>query len=146
MWISQTLNKACLKDYYPLSQTDKLVNNTCRHEFLSFMDAYSSYNQIKMRKTSKEKISCIMATGTYCYTVITYDLKNARATYQRLINHIFCDQIGRNMRVYIDNMLVKSKQTISHIENLAKIFKTSRKARKSQNYDINSKLYEIMKY
>ena len=74
----------------------------------SFMDAFSEYNQIRMDEADQEKTPFITSQDLFCYKVIPFDLKNARATYQRLVNHMFRPQIGRNVEVYVDNMLVKS--------------------------------------
>ena len=63
----------------------------------------------------------------YCYKAMPFSLKNARATYQRLVNHIFSKQVRRNMKVYVDNMLVKSKKAESHLDVLREIFDTLRK-------------------
>ena len=63
----------------------------------------------------------------YCYKAMPFSLKNARATYQRLVNHIFSKQVRRNMKVYVDNMLVKIKKAESHLDVLREIFDTLRK-------------------
>ena len=83
------LNKACPKDSYPLPRIDTLVNSTARHELLSFMDAFSSYNQIKMNEEDQEKTSFVTSQGLFCYMVMPFELKNAGATYQRLMNKMF---------------------------------------------------------
>ena len=72
------------------------------------MDAFSGYNQIKIDEADQEKTSFITSQGFLCYKVMPFGLKNARATYQRLVNHMFRPQIGRNVEVYLDDMLVKS--------------------------------------
>ena len=71
-----------------------------------------------MDEVDKEKISFITSQGLFCYKVMPFDLKNARATYQRLVNHMFRPQIGQNVEVYIDDMLVKSLDEGSHLDNL----------------------------
>ncbi|KAK0587394.1 hypothetical protein LWI29_022112 [Acer saccharum] len=76
------------------------------------MDAYSGYNQIKMHKPNEEKTAFTTDQGLYCYTVMPFSLKNAGATYQRLVNKMFARQIGRNMEVYVDDMLTKASQQI----------------------------------
>ena len=75
------LNKACPKDSYPLSRINVLVDSTARHQLLSFMDAFSSYNQIKLDKVNQEKTSFITSQGLFCYKVMSFSLKNAGATY-----------------------------------------------------------------
>ena len=111
------LNKAYPKDSFPLPRIDQLVDMTSRHELLSFMDAYSGYNQIPMHIPDQEHTSFITDRKLYCYKVMSFGLKNAGATYQRLINMMFKEQIGRTIEVYVDDMLVKSKivLTTSHI-------------------------------
>ncbi|KAL0355517.1 UNVERIFIED_CONTAM: Transposon Ty3-G Gag-Pol polyprotein [Sesamum radiatum] len=77
------LNKACPKDPYPLPRIDQLVDSTTGCERLSMLDAYQGYNQIKLAKEDQEKTSFITKRGLYCYNVMPFGLKNARATYQR---------------------------------------------------------------
>ena len=75
------LNKACPKDSYPLPQVDVLVNSTTQHQLLSFMDAFSGYNQIKMDEVDQEKTSFVTSQGLFCYKVMPFGLKNAGVTY-----------------------------------------------------------------
>lgn len=82
------LNKACSKDSFPLLRIDQLVNRTAS-ELLSFMDAYSGYNQILMYMPDQDNTSFIMYLGLYCYQVMPFSLKNVGATYQRLVNSMF---------------------------------------------------------
>ena len=91
------------------------------------MDAFSGYNQIMMDENDQEKTSFITSRELFCYKVMLFGLKNAGATYQRLMNRMFHDQIGRNVEVYVDNMLVKSKEEDNHLDDLGETFKTLRK-------------------
>ena len=91
------LNKAYPKDSYLLSHIDQLVDSTIGHKLLSFMDAFPVYNQIRMDEIYQDKTSFITSQGLFCYKVIPFGLKNARATYQRLVNHIFHPQIEWNV-------------------------------------------------
>ena len=75
------LNRACPKDSYPLPQIDTLVDLTARHELLSFMDAFSSYNHIKMNKEDQERTSFVTSQGLFCYKMMPFRLKNAGVTY-----------------------------------------------------------------
>ena len=84
------LNKACPKDSYPLPRIDQLVDSTVRHNLLSFMDAFSGYNQIRIDETDQEKTSFVTSQGLFYYKVMPFGLKNVGATYQRLVNHMFC--------------------------------------------------------
>ena len=75
------LNKACPKDNYPLPRIDTLVDSTARHQLLSFMDAFSGYNQIMMDESDQEKTSFVTSQGLFSYKVMPFGLKNAGATY-----------------------------------------------------------------
>ena len=77
------LNKACPKDSFPLPRIDQLVDSTTGHKLLSFMDTFSSYNQIMMDEEDQEKTAFITSPGLYYYKVMPFGLKNAGATYQR---------------------------------------------------------------
>ena len=88
-----------------------LVDIIAGHELLSFMDAFSGYNQILMHPDDQEKTAFITERGIFCYKVTPFGLKNAGATYQRLVNKMFADYLGDTMEVYIDDMLVKSLHT-----------------------------------
>ena len=120
------VNKACPKDSFPLPRIDLIVDATAGHELLSFMDAFSDYNQISMDPNDQEKTSFVTAQGTYCYRVMPFGLKNAGATYQRLVNRMFQKQIGATMEVYIDDMLVKSTTADLHIAHLSEAFQILR--------------------
>ena len=110
------INRACLKDSFPLPRIDLIVDATTGHELLSFMDAFSSYNHIIMDPNDQENTSFVTGQGTYYHRVMPFGLKNARATYQRLVNKMFQKQIGASMEVYIDDMLVKSVKAELHEE------------------------------
>ena len=83
------LNKACPKDSYPFPQINLLVESIATHQLLSFMDAFYGYNQIKLEESDQEKTSFVTSQGLFCYKVIPFGLKNAGATYQRLVNKMF---------------------------------------------------------
>ena len=83
------LNQAYPKDSFPLPRIDQLVDSTAGHELLTFMDAFSGYNQILMAEEDQEKTAFVTNQGLYCYRVMPFGLKNAGATYQRLVNQMF---------------------------------------------------------
>ena len=116
------LNKACPKESYPLPQIDRLVESTTGNELMCFIDAFSGYNQILMHRDDQEKTSFITDRGTYCYKVMPFGLKNAGASYQRLVNKMFAEQQGKTIEVYIDDMLVKSLKATDHIQHLRQCF------------------------
>ena len=103
------LNKACPKDSYPLPNIDHLVDNTFGFRMLSFEDAFTGYNQLKMHLDNENKIAFFTNERLYCYSVMPFGLKNVGTTSQRMMNKVFIKQIRRNMEVYVDDILVKSK-------------------------------------
>ncbi|GAU18440.1 hypothetical protein TSUD_231770 [Trifolium subterraneum] len=121
------LNRACPKDAYPLPNIDKLVDNSSGFKLLSFMDAYSGYNQIKMAEIDKKKTAFMTETGNYYYNVMSFGLKNAGATYQRMMNKVFHNEIGDMLEVYMDDMIVKSEEEIDHTVHLKRVFDQARK-------------------
>ncbi|KAJ4804794.1 Pol-polyprotein [Rhynchospora pubera] len=100
------LNKACPKDPFPLPNIDALVDSTVGFSHLSIVDANAGYHQIKMCTEDEEKTSFLTEKGIYCYKVMPFGLKNAGAEYQRMLNKLFQDEIGKIMEAYVDDMLV----------------------------------------
>ena len=90
------------------------------------MDAFSGYNQIKMNEDDQERIFFVTSQGLFCYKVMSFGLKNIGAMYQRLMNKMFTHQIGRNIQVYVDDMLVKSLHKNDHLDDLQETFNTLR--------------------
>ena len=128
------LNQACQKDSLLLPKIDQLVDSTTGHKLLSLMDAFSGYNQILMDEEDQEKTSFVTSQELYCYKVMPFGLKNIGATYQRLVNCMFSHQIGRNVEVYVDDMLVKSKDKANHLDDLKETFNTLRKYNMKLNH------------
>ncbi|XP_073031146.1 uncharacterized protein [Primulina eburnea] len=118
------LNKACPKDHYPLPRIDQLVDSTSGYELLSFMDAYQGYHQIPLAKKDQDKASFVTSGGTFCYVVMPFGLKNAGATYQRLMDKVFEKQLGRNVEVYVDDILSKTREVTTFIDDLEETFAT----------------------
>ncbi|XP_014493154.1 uncharacterized protein LOC106755497 [Vigna radiata var. radiata] len=121
------LNKACPKDTYPLPSIDGLVDGVSGYEILSFLDAYSGYNQIPMYQPDREKTAFITERSNYCYEVMPFGLKNAGATYQRLMDKVFQNQIGKCMEVYVDDMVVRSRSVEEHLRDLEEVLNQVRK-------------------
>ena len=121
------LNKACPKDSFPLPRIDQMVDSTSGHDLLSFMDAFSGYNQIMMDEDDQEKTSFITDKGIYYYRAMPFGLKNAGATYQRLVNRMFKKQLGHIMEAYVGDMVVKSVRATDHVRDLEEVFSVLRK-------------------
>ena len=92
-----SLNKCCPKDHFPLPRIDQIIDSTAGCARLSFLDAYSGYHQIRMKKEDEEKTAFITPLGVYCYTTMPFGLKNAGATYQRMMQNCLAEQIGKNI-------------------------------------------------
>uniref|UniRef100_A0A2N9I869 Integrase catalytic domain-containing protein n=1 Tax=Fagus sylvatica TaxID=28930 RepID=A0A2N9I869_FAGSY len=109
------LNKACPKDPFPLPKIDQLVDATSNHQRMSFLDAFQGYHQIAMNPADQEKTAFITPRGIFCYKVMPFGLKNAGATYQRMITRMFVGQMEKTVEVYIDDMVVKSVLARDHL-------------------------------
>ncbi|CAL9029903.1 unnamed protein product, partial [Prunus brigantina] len=120
----RNLNLATPKDEYPMPMSDLLVDGAAKHELLSFMDGHAGYNQIFIAEEDIHKTAfrCPGAIGTYEWVVMPFGLKNAGATYQRAMNLIFHDLIGRTVEVYIDDVVVKSPSKADHPGHLRQAF------------------------
>ena len=121
------LNRACPKDPFPMPRIDQLVDATVGHPRMSFLDAFQGYHQIPLATDDQEKRAFVIPVGNYHYIVMPFGLKNARSTYQRMMTKMFEPQLGKNVEVYIDDMVVKSKLVSEHLVDLANIFKILRR-------------------
>jgi hypothetical protein len=117
-----SFNKACPKNEYLLPRIYQIVDSTSSYELLSFLDAYSGYHQISLAVDDEEKTSFITPFGIFCYTKMSFELKNGRATYQMCIHIILEPQIGRNIEAYIDDVVVKSKRRGDQFDDLKETF------------------------
>jgi hypothetical protein len=120
------LNKACPKVPYPLPRINQIVDSTAGCETLSFLDAYSGYHQIKMKESDQLATSFITPFGMYCYTTMPFGLRNAGATYQRCMNHMFGEHIGRTVEAYVDDIIVKTRKASDILSDLETTFKCLR--------------------
>ena len=120
------LNNACSKDDFPLLLTEIMVDATIGHEVLSFMDGSSGYNQICMAPRDEEFTAFRTPKRIYCYKVMPFGLKNAGATYQRVMQKIFDNMLHKNVECYIDDLVVKLKKRDGHIADLRQVFERLR--------------------
>nr|GFA78027.1 reverse transcriptase domain-containing protein [Tanacetum cinerariifolium] len=121
------LNKACPQDCYPLPEIDWKVESLCGYPFKCFLDAYKGYHQIQLAAADEEKTAFHTGQGVYCYTKMPFGLKNAGATYQRLMDKAFKSQMGRNIEVYVDDLVVKSHTEAEIVRDIEETFQTLRK-------------------
>jgi hypothetical protein len=102
------LNKHCPKDLFGLPQIDQVINSMAGCDLLCFLDCYFGYHQIAIKEEDQEKTAFITLFGAYCYTTMSFRLKNASATYQRAIQKCFKKQLNKNVEGYVDDMVVKT--------------------------------------
>nr|CAE02216.2 OSJNBb0002N06.6 [Oryza sativa Japonica Group]CAH66592.1 OSIGBa0092G14.3 [Oryza sativa] len=122
------LNKACPKDDFPLPQIDQLVDSTAGCELMSFLDAYSSYHQIHMNLLDIPKTFFITPFGTFCHLRMPFGLRNAGATFARLVYKVLGKQLGRNVEAYVDDIVVKSRKAFNQAIDLQETFDSLRTA------------------
>ena len=123
------LNRATPKDEYPMPVAETLINAAAGHKMMSFMDGNAGYNQIFMVPEDVHKTAFRVpgAVGLFEYLVMTFGLKNAGATYQRTMNYIFHDLIGKLVEIYIDDVVVKSTSAGGHLEDLRQVLERTRR-------------------
>ena len=115
------------KTLFPMPWIDQLVDATVGHPRMSFLDAFQGYHQIPLAMGDQKKMAFVTPTGNYHYKVIPFRLKNVGSTYQRMMTKMFKLQLDKNIEVYIDDMMVKSKVVSEHVGNLGNIFEIVRR-------------------
>ncbi|GKB27895.1 reverse transcriptase domain-containing protein [Tanacetum coccineum] len=129
------LNKSCPKDCYPLPEIDWKVESLCGCPFKCFLDAYKGYHQIRVAEEDEEKMAFHTNQGVFYYTKMSFGLKNAGATYQRLVDKAFEKQIGRNLEVYVDDLVIKIRTECEILRDIKETFHNLRNI----NMKLNSK-------
>jgi hypothetical protein len=112
------LNKHCPKDPFGLPRIDQVIDSMAGCDLLCFLDCYSGYHQIAIKEEDQEKTAFITPFGAYCYMTMSFGLKNAVATYQRAIQAYFKRQLNKNIKAYMDDMVVKTRNSDTRIANL----------------------------
>jgi hypothetical protein len=116
------LNNACPKDCYPLPNIDDKVDSLAAFPLKCFLDAYKGYHQIQMTDEDEDKTAFYTDVGIFCFRKMPFGLKNTGATYQRLMDNAFKKQIGRNLEVYVDDIVIKSKDEENLVEDITETF------------------------
>jgi len=125
----RNLNKATPMDDYQMPVTDLLVDAAAGHRIISFMDGNAGYNQIFMAEEDipKTAFRCPGHVGLFEWIVMTFGLKIVGATYQRAMNFIFHEFIGKLVEIYIDDVVVKSGDFTKYLVDLRKVLECTRK-------------------
>nr|GEY88364.1 reverse transcriptase domain-containing protein [Tanacetum cinerariifolium] len=129
------INKACLKDYYPLPEINRTMESLSGFQLKYVLDAYKGYHQLQMAEGDKGKTTFFTKKGVFCYQNMPFGLKNAGETYQRLVDKVFNDQIGRNLKGYNDDMVIKSASEEDMLMDIQETFDRIR----SINMKLNQK-------
>jgi hypothetical protein len=114
------LNKATLKDYFPLPFIDQVLDTLSGKKYFSFLDGYSGYNQILIEPEDQDKTTFTRPWGTYAYRVLPFGLCNAPATFQRAVLWIFVDLIHDCVEVHMDDFTVYENTYQESLDNLEK--------------------------
>jgi hypothetical protein len=123
------LNKHCPKDPFGLPRIDQVIDSTAGCDLLCFLDCYSGYHQIAIKEEDQEKTTFITPFGAYFYTTMSFGLKNAGATYQGAIQACFKRQLNKNVEAYVDDVVVKTRNSDTLIANLEETFASLREYR-----------------
>jgi hypothetical protein len=123
------LNKYCPKDPFGLPRIDQVVDSVAGCSMLSFLDCYSGYHQISLAKEDEEKTASITPFGAFCYTSMSFGLKNVGATYQRAIQTCLADHWGKRVEAYVDDVVIKTENSENFIEDLRLVFNSLRRYR-----------------
>jgi len=121
------LNKACPKDLFPMPWINQLVDATVGNPRMSVFDAFQGYHQIPLALDDQERTTFVTPIGNYHYKVMPFDLKNAGTTCQRMMTRMFESQLRKNIEIYIDDMVVKTRAESEYVNDLGNIFDILRK-------------------
>jgi hypothetical protein len=123
------LNKHCPKDHFRLPQIDQVIDSTAGCDLLCFLDCYSGFHWIATKEEDQEKTVFITPFDAYCYTTMSFGMKNAGATYQRAIQACFKSQLNKNVETYVDDVVVKTRNSDTLIADLEETFASLREYR-----------------
>ena len=118
-----------------MPKINQWLDSAYGHPRMIFLDAFQGYHQITLAPEDREKTAFISSDANYHYTVMPFGLNNVGATYQRMMTRMFRDKIGRMVKVYIDDMVVKSKQDAKHTEDLQEVFEVLRQCKLRLNVE-----------
>jgi hypothetical protein len=117
-----SLNKHCPNDHFLLPRIDQIIDSTTGCERLSFLDAYSGYNQIRLKVEDQEKTGFITPYDVFCYQTMPFGLNNVGVTYQRMMQKCLGEQIGKSIQVYIDDVVITTKSEATLNDDLRETF------------------------
>jgi hypothetical protein len=113
-------------DPFELPRIDQVINSTAGCDLLCFLDCYSGYHQIAIKKEDQKKTAFVTLFGVYCYMTMSFGLNNTGATYQRANQACFKRQLNKNVEAYMDDMVVKTRDSSTLIDDLEETFASLR--------------------
>lgn len=129
------LNNIFPTDHYPLPEIDQKILSLEGFQYKSFLDNYKGYHQVQMRREDEEKNAFHIDRDTFCYQKMPFGLKNVWETYQRLMEKVFANQICRNVKVYVDDMVIKNHNEATLFRDIEETFQTFTKMKMKLNVD-----------
>jgi hypothetical protein len=123
----RNLNKASLKDNYPLPKMDHLLQSVVGSSRISLLDGFSGYNQVLVHPDDQEKTAFTTPWGTFMYVKMPFGLMNAGATFQRAMDIAFVEESGKFIVVYLDDVTVFSQSDDEHLRHLRRVFEKCRR-------------------
>lgn len=121
------LNKASLKDNYPLPKMDQLIQMVLGAQRLSMIDGFLGYNQVNVDQAVREKTTFTIPWGTFMYARMPFGLSNVGETFHRAMDVAFIGQVNKFVVIYLDDITVFTKYDQKHLKHLTKVFDRCRK-------------------
>lgn len=117
------LNEISVSDKFPIPNIDEILDKLGRANYFSTLDLAKGFHQIEIDPSSIAKTAFSTNLGHYEFTRMPFGLKNAPATFQRLMNEIFGEYIGKFCMVYLDDIIIFSTSLEEHTLHLKKVLK-----------------------
>jgi hypothetical protein len=117
----RNLNAITKPDKYPLPHINSLLDSFRESNWFSGIDLASEYWQVEMSKADREKTAFIMEEGLYEFNVMPFGLRNAPKTFQRLMNHVLRDFLGKFVAVYLDDIIIFSRTYEEHLDHINQV-------------------------
>ncbi|CAB4408573.1 unnamed protein product [Rhizophagus irregularis] len=115
------LNSVTKSDAYPLPRIDELLEKFRKGKWFTSLDLAAGYHQVEMAENDKEKTAFICSQGLFEYNVMPFGLKNAPGTFQRLMDEILKEYIGDFVTVYLDDIMIYSRNFEEHLEHVNRV-------------------------
>src|SRR6266536_2079205 len=122
------LNKRTIPDRYPLSNINEMLSSFWGSKWFTVIDLTSAYWQIQLREKDRPKTAFLTRNGQYQFKVMPFGLNNALATFQRLMNKVLKQYIGKFVQVYLDDVIIYSNNLTEHKRHIRAVLEKIREA------------------